>query len=56
VRSQEYFVFNEQNGKYNLNFIIDKCNFALSAFRQPVNAIRVPLEDLTFNVKSNKET
>ena len=35
VRGQEKFIFNEQNGKYNIEFVIDKCNFALSAFRHP---------------------
>jgi hypothetical protein len=35
VRGQERFIFNEQNGKYNLEFVINKCNYALSAFRHP---------------------
>ena len=55
VRGQEKFIFNETNGKYNLEFIIEKCNFALSAFRHPQNNSRVPLEELTYNAKTNKE-
>ena len=55
VRGQEKFMFNEQNGKYNIEFVIDKCNYALSAFRHPPQTSRVPLEDLTHNGKNNKE-
>lgn len=55
VRGQEQFVFNEAHGKYNLQFIIDKCNYALSAFRHPAHTSRVPLEELAHNSKSNKE-
>jgi hypothetical protein len=53
VRDQERFIFNEQNGKYNLDFIIDKCSFALSAFRHPQANTRVPMEELTHNTKAN---
>jgi len=35
VRGQDHFIFNEQTGRHNLEFIIDKCNYALSAFRHP---------------------
>jgi hypothetical protein len=35
VRGQEQFIFNDQTGKHNIEFIIEKCNFALSAFRHP---------------------
>lgn len=55
VRGQDHFIFNEQSGKYNIEFIIDKCNYALSAFRHPTTLTSVPLEDLTHNTKTNKE-
>ena len=59
VRGQEHFIFNDQNGKHNLEFVIEKCNFALSAFRHPkLNpnvSSRVPMEDLAHNSKNNKE-
>ena len=55
VRGQERFIFNEQNGKYNLEFVLDKCNYALSAFRHPHYTERVPMEELTHNTKNNKE-
>jgi len=53
VRGQEKFLFNEQNGKYNLDFILQKCSFALSAFRHPMYKTRVPMEELAHNTKSN---
>jgi hypothetical protein len=56
VRGQEEFIFNEQTGRHNLEFIIEKCNFALSAFRHPqLQEARVPMEDLAFNTKANSE-
>ena len=58
VRGQEHFIFNEQTGKHNLEFVIEKCNYALSAFRHPQSAganSRMPMEDLAFNTKTNKE-
>lgn len=42
-------------GKYNLEFIINKCNFALSAFRMPSMSTRIPLEELTHNTRINTE-
>lgn len=59
VRGQEHFIFNEQTGKHNLEFVIEKCNYALSAFRHPKATgatNRVTLEDLSHDAKSNKET
>ena len=53
VRNQERFIFNEQNGKYNLDFVIEKCSYSLSAFRHPQNKSRVPMEELTHNTKTN---
>ena len=57
VRGQEQFIFNEQTGRHNLEFVIEKCNFALSAFRHPQNSFsqRVTMEDLTHHTKNNKE-
>jgi hypothetical protein len=55
VRNQERFIFNEQHGKYNLDFIINKCSFALSAFRHPQSQQRVPMEELAHNTKSNRQ-
>ena len=55
VKGQEQFVFNEQSGKYNIEFIIDRCNYALSAFRHPLHTSRIPMEELTHNSKTNKE-
>lgn len=39
--------------------MIDKCNFALSAFRHPQTAgsnSGLPMEDLAFNMKNNRES
>lgn len=56
VRGQEEFNFNEQTGRHNLEFIIEKCNFALSAFpHSKLQDARVPMEDLAYNTKANKE-
>lgn len=60
VRGQEHFIFNEQSGKHNLEFVIEKCNYALSAFRQPLVrdpalGVRVPMEDLAHNTRANIE-
>jgi hypothetical protein len=59
VRGQEHFIFNEQTGKHNIEFIIEKCNYALSAFRHPKSTgatNMITLEDLSHDAKSNKET
>ena len=40
---------------YNLKFIVERCDFALSAFRLPTPNTRVPMEELTFNTKANKQ-
>lgn len=59
VRGQEHFIFNEQTGKHNIEFVIEKCNYALSAFRHPKSTgatNMITLEDLSHDAKSNKET
>lgn len=56
VKDKESFLFNEQCGRDNLAFVIDRCNMALSQFRAPQEHTQLPLEDLAFNTKKNKQT
>lgn len=50
------FIFNEECGKTNLNFIINTCNRVLGQFRRPrKNPGKMPnLENLTYNKMQNK--
>jgi hypothetical protein len=53
-RKQEHFVFNEEFGPYNLAFIIEYCNNALSVFRRPTqHQSRIPMEELAHNTTAN---
>jgi hypothetical protein len=38
-----------------LEFVIEKCNYALSAFRHPPESQKVPMEDLAHDTKTNKQ-
>lgn len=55
VKDREIFLFNEQCGRENLAFIIERCNRALSQFRSPKDETQLPLEDLAHNTKKNKQ-
>lgn len=55
-RKQEHFIFNEEYGQANLQFIIEYCNNALSVFRRPIQEkSRTPMEELAHNTLVNKE-
>lgn len=88
VKGKETFLFNEECGRANLQFVLARCNIALSQFRAPVDKeeekdknenkfrsntttakeakeqreiekreqAQLPLEDLAFNTKKNKQT
>merc|ERR1711865_717075 len=47
--------FNEECGRTNLRFLLDRCTRALSQFRAPQDQIQLPLEDLAFNTAQNKK-
>jgi len=36
VKGKETFLFNEECGRANLQFVLSRCNMALSQFRAPV--------------------
>jgi hypothetical protein len=57
VNNRFIFLFNEECGRTNLNFIIQTCNRILSQFRKPLESpdATLPLEDLTFNDRSNRK-
>jgi len=38
-----------------LDFIIERCNYSLTAFRHPEKTTHVPMEDFAHNTKTNKE-
>lgn len=54
VRGKESFLFNEECGRANLSFVLERCNMALSQFRAPPEHTQLPLEDLAWNTKKNK--
>jgi hypothetical protein len=59
VRGQEHFIFNEQTGRHNIEFVLERCNYALSAFRHPQSTratSRVTLEDLSHDGRANRAT
>jgi len=35
IKGKENFLFNEETGRENLRFVLDRCNMALSQFRAP---------------------
>lgn len=66
IRDKEIFLFNEERGRTNLRFLLDRCTRALSQFRAPQEQIQLsldddkrevqlPLEDLAFNTAQNKK-
>lgn len=55
IRGKEHFLFNEECGRTNLRFLLDRCTRALSQFRAPQDQIQLPLEDLAFNTAQNKK-
>mmetsp|Transcript_42491 Transcript_42491/g.65164 ORF Transcript_42491/g.65164 Transcript_42491/m.65164 type:complete len:404 (-) Transcript_42491:778-1989(-) len=54
IKNRENFLFNEECGRANIQFVLERCNMALSQFRAPQEHIQLPLEDLAFNTKKNK--
>lgn len=64
INDKTIFLFNEECGRTNLAFIINMANGILSQFRKPLSNKELidaqetampPLEDLTFNDRSNKK-
>lgn len=64
INDKTIFLFNEECGRTNLAFIINMCNGILCQFRKPISSKDIveqketampPLEDLTFNERSNKK-
>lgn len=49
VKGREDFLFNEQCGRENLHFMLDRCNQALSQFRAPEDQTVLSLSDLAFD-------
>jgi hypothetical protein len=56
IKGKQTFLFNEECGRANLRFLLERCNMALSSFRAPQADTQLPLEDLTFDKKKNKES
>ena len=56
IKGKHNFLFNEECGRTNLRFLLDRCNMALSQFRAPKEDTQLPLENLTFDKKKNKES
>ncbi len=61
INDKFIFLFNPESGKTNMAFVINTCNMILSQFRKPLasttdaqETAMPPMEDLTFNDKSNK--
>lgn len=66
INDKTIFMFNEECGRTNLAFIINMANGILCQFRKPISTstkdlvdqqetAMPPLEDLTFNDRSNKK-
>lgn len=56
VTGKEGLLFNDECGRENLRFMIERCTIALAQFRAPQEHTQLTLEDLTFNTKKNKAT
>jgi hypothetical protein len=37
IQNKENFIFNEESGRQNIQFVLDKCTTALSQFRAPLD-------------------
>ena len=57
INDKEIFLFNEECGRTNLNFVIQICNKVLSQFRRPLDEGMplAPIEETAFNKRENKK-